>query len=122
MKDGYNCVRCGTHHRFTAYIVARWTTPQNHRCHRCGASHAILRGEVEVITPPVAPLDTPGQLSMWFLSESRPLQPGWYDGRFRNIEPTFVRLYWTGTHFQPSPTDLRVVEMSDFMGWRGILI
>lgn len=122
MNTGFNCVRCRTYHSFTPYIRARWDTPTPHRCHACGASHAVLRGSVDVITPPVGPVSAGNRWSMWFLSSSRPLAVGLYHVRYRTTEPAVLMAWWNGAAWQVSQSDPRVVDDGDFMGWRGVLL
>lgn len=119
MKDGFKCAHCGAVNRFTLYIVRRWDTPTPQRCHRCGASHACLRGQVEVISPMMQPMCKGNlKLSPWYPPEYVPVVNGEYEVEFYN---GYARtLYWNGRYWQPTTYDARRVVINDLLKWRGV--
>jgi transcription elongation factor Elf1 len=45
MPKGFECLACGKHHDFDAYVFAHWNESLIHTCD-CGAKHDIQRGIV----------------------------------------------------------------------------
>lgn len=83
-------------------------------CRGCGASHATLNGEVEVIGPAVCALEVPHRrLSPWHLHYTRPVDSGWYECRFDQLR---VCLYWDGRNFKDGE---KIVSTRTLSGWRG---
>lgn len=120
MKQSYACVRCGNVNTFARYVLTRWEQATADRCVNCGAVHSILRGDVDVISRPMMPIDFPhGVVSPWQLWKYKPLQVGKYECRFHNIEPQYLVLWWNGRNFQVSGDDARAVDCRELMGWRG---
>jgi len=85
------------------------------RCRRCGACH---NKDGYIIHPPMHPVSYRGRISPWQLPEHRPIEPGPYEVRFRDTEPTLWRLHWDGDDFLNSQQ--RVVDCSTLLTWRGI--
>lgn len=84
------------------------------RCPRCGTPHV----DGEAIQPQVLPLQ-PGlqyRYSPWQLHMYRPVREGFYECRFREIEPQVTLLYWNGARFVYRG---ELVSMRGFLGWRG---
>lgn len=115
MFDCHNCKRPVS---FPAFLRARWATPQPHRCPWCGTVHAVLNGQVDVISPFPLPIGEgcPNRWMPWQLPYTRPIKPGRYECRFRSIEPVRLILEWDGRHFRH---DGKRVSMVDFLSWRG---
>lgn len=122
MKQHYECARCGARNEFSLYVRARMMVEATvDRCNHCGAAHAVLRGDTEVISRPMQPIDFPhGVVSAWILWKYRPVQIGKYECRFNDTEPNMIVLWWNGHFFQVSANDNRNVDMRTFMGWRGV--
>jgi len=115
-KDHYDCKRCGTRVVFGQYIKTVWAKPQPDRCPRCGAVHAVLLGDVDVISPVVLPLGAPGRTMPWQLPHTRPIVAGMYECRFSDCEPTILVLHWDGRNFIH---DGKRVRTATFLSWRG---
>lgn len=45
LAEGYDCTKCGQHHKFGSWIYAHWDENVNHVCLSCGTEHVIIRGE-----------------------------------------------------------------------------
>lgn len=118
MKSDFKCARCGSTVMFTEYVKHHWDSPVPIRCPRCGAAHACLRGDVEVISRPMMPSDFPhGVVSPWMLWKWRPVAHGTYECRFRECT---VFLWWNGRYFQAGEHDARAVQMATLQAWRGV--
>jgi hypothetical protein len=86
------------------------------RCNRCGAVHCAARSGVEVISPVMAPIDTPGRMSPWMPSHTRPIGQGYYDCKFSDVAG-MLTLWWNGREFTAGCG--RRVRMVTFQSWRG---
>lgn len=64
------------------------------------------------------PMGLGAKPSPWMLPQTRPLEPGVYECRFRGVEPV-LPLWWDGRGFNVSETDSRAVQMGTFLTWRG---
>lgn len=82
------------------------------RCKHCGRPH--VRGEP--ISPEMLPLGHGVKLSPWYPHMYRPHLQGYYNCRFRSIEPQVVQLWWDGVRFTHGG---RKVRMGDFLGYQG---
>lgn len=118
MRRSFDCGHCATTVDVPEYVRARFDEPTQCRCSRCGAAHNFLRGEYDLVSPPMFPCDTPGRVSPWMLHKWRPVHAGWYELRFMDVEGTLF-LWWNGRYFQPAPDDERSVRMATLSGWRG---
>lgn len=116
--SGYNCGRCGRFIPYSNYVQLRWDTPTNDRCYHCGASHAVLRGEVDLISRPVGTWHDGCRPSMWHLWHTRPIEHGMYQCKFADVERALL-LHWNGSYFSH---DGQRVQMATFRGWRGSLV
>lgn len=113
-----HCEECGREMPYSYYAEARRREGLNSReqCRVCGTNYT----DGERIGRPIRPLDTPTHLrySVWQLHYTRPTVAGWYHTRFRDIEPTVLKLWWNGLEF--TLADGRAIAMETFMGWRGV--
>lgn len=110
-----DCQDCDQQLPTSSYADLRWKRDQVNipmRCKKCGAPH--VRGER--IGPAMREVGDGSRLSPWRPHNTRPPYPGWWECRFRSIEPQTTTLYWNGTRFVHQG---QVVSMRDFMGWRG---
>lgn len=118
--SSYNCARCGAANSPSAYLLQKsQLKPTPDHCIRCGASHSLHAGSVEVISPVMRPLPDdplPWRASPWMLPRYRPALVGLYECRFRELEPRILVLQWTGKCFA---IDGREVNCRTLMGWRG---
>lgn len=117
----FACKRCNSTVRITLYAQLRKDQATPIRCHRCGAVHSHLRGDIEVISPRMLPVDakTNCSYSPWEPHHTRPIEPGNYHCRFTDIS-IVLTLWWNGRYFQVSRDDARALKMSTFQAWRGV--
>lgn len=118
VKQGYECARCGAWIEFSAYVRLMMTDKAvADRCRKCGAVHAVHRGEVEVISRPMMPIDTShGEVSPWMLHYTRPVVIGMYECKFFDVGVSLF-LQWDGHGFVH---DGQYVQMRTFQTWRGV--
>jgi len=102
-----NCTYCGTtlHPLFSAATV---------RCDRCGAVH---HADGSVISPRMLPITTGLKMSPWMFAHTRPIEPGIYECKFRDVEPVLT-LYWNGQQFMQVVID-KPVRCATLISWRG---
>lgn len=127
MKDYFQCGHCRTYNPFSRFTRMNWNGVKSsdgsikavaQRCGRCGASHGVLRGEAEVISPIMMPTSTHGRVSPWYPPEYRPIIEGCYECEFRD-GPT-LSLYWNGWYWAVSIVDARRVQVRTMYKWRGV--
>jgi hypothetical protein len=119
VKQSYECARCGARIEFSAYVrLMMWgESATADRCRKCGAVHAVHRGEVEVISRPMMPIDTShGEVSPWMLHYTRPVVVGMYECKFFDVGVSLF-LQWDGHGFVH---DGQYVQMRTFQTWRGV--
>lgn len=44
LAEGYDCKKCGEHHKFGSWIYAHWDEEVSHTCLACGTEHIIIHG------------------------------------------------------------------------------
>jgi hypothetical protein len=111
------CAYCGGALKVYEFQL-KATTPQRAPCEKCGSNHVIHEGRVEAINPRPLPADhDDARVAMpWRARDTRPIDKGFYECRFTEIEPRMIYLWWNGEHF--SHADQRVA-MRTFIAWRG---
>lgn len=106
------CVRCSKPIRITYYAMSRkGNTPI--RCGACGAVHSYP--SMDVISPPMMPIDHGKRLSPWMDRRVRPVMPGLYEWVFSTVSSPLV-LYWTTRHVTHNG---QRVNLSKLVKWRG---
>lgn len=118
MQQQYTCAECGASNHLPS--VVKTVT-----CHRCGdvcfvTSGVVTRAYPSLHMKPIdyVPADGCSAVSKWMPTQSRPVEPGTYECRFRSTEPHVLRLHWNGIAFLHGG---KRVNLSAFLTWRGVL-
>lgn len=84
-------------------------------CEKCGSSHTYSEGTVTPINPRPLPCAYGAVVMPWRDASTRPIEPGMYECRFRNLEHLLL-LEWTGTQFEHEG---QRVNCRTLQAWRG---
>lgn len=115
-----------------AYCSASLPVPRTVATVRCGRCGAVHHADGEVISPRMLPAYQPvtftehpngclpgyyrPRISPWMLMGTRPIEPGFYDVRYRDLEKPIV-LFWSGRAFLD--LEARRVSERTLLTWRG---
>ena len=134
MRNEFDCTHCGHTQRISSYIQREaLVRAMPERCTRCGAVHSVLRDDVSVISPMMMPAyvtivdgawtacgQVQPRLSPWMPAWCRPINGGYYDVRFHELEPESIVLWWDNyiQRFCTAYLGQRV-DCRTLLAWRG---
>lgn len=111
----FKCARCGASNDITLY-ARKCAHPCPLRCRRCATVHSYWGGHVEVISPHMMPISTPGRVSPWMDSCTRPPCVGMFEVKVR--DSVALEVFWDGARYK-LPGGRYVLSNEVVQAWRG---
>ena len=115
----FRCTECHTN------VAVPRAALKTATCKRCGEVYLLPSQQRIYPSLHMRPIDIapPADgccaVSKWMPTETRPIEQGFYDCRFRHTEPRVFRLYWNGVTFITGKGQR--VALHNFLTWRGLL-